>query len=161
MAKSLRVLAMLGALGGALGEYYQCSVPATDTAACKGAIDDAAVAPGFCVSRFHGDIRLPRGLLVVPGGDILVVERVDKDLGSAKIVKLFDADGDNVAEGRVDLVAQPGLNHGLAYLAGHIYASSSTTVYRWPFVSGSLDPITTSPETVVHSMNADGQVTRA
>ena len=52
---------------------------------------------------------------------------------------------------------QPDLNHGLAYRDGFIYASSDTTVFRWPFASGTRAPITASAETVVHSMNADGQ----
>lgn len=142
----------------AAASFYQCSVPIADTSKCSDTILDAAIAPGFCAVQFRDNIMMPRGLEVTPEGDVLVLERVSKDLSSAKIVKLYDTDGDNVAESKIDLVSMQGLNHGLAYRNGHIYASSSATVFRWPFTPASLEPITTSAEIVVHSMNADGQV---
>ena len=54
-------------------------------------------------------------------------------------------------------LSRPNLNHGLEVTATHVYASESTTVYRWP-----LDPVThtataTSRETVVVNINADGR----
>jgi glucose/arabinose dehydrogenase len=138
----------------ARASFYQCSVPALDTGACPGAISDAAIAAGFCAKAFKKDLKKPRGLEVTPQGDILVVER---GTSTANILLLHDDDGDQVAEGKTVLVEQAGLNHGLAYRDGFIYASSSTTVFRWPFTSGTRTPIAAAAETVVHSMNADGQ----
>ena len=110
-------------------------------------------------SRARGECVTAVAVQITPQGDILVVERgsTSRDLSNAKIVLLHDDDGDLVAEGKTVLVQQPDLNHGLAYRDGFIYASSDTTVFRWPFASGTRAPITASAETVVHSMNADGQ----
>lgn len=154
----LLVLLALIASNQAVASFYQCSVPAADTSTCSETIQNAATAPGFCATLFHGSIMMPRGLEVTPEGDVLVLERVSKALTNAKIVKLVDADSDNVAERKIDLVSMPDLNHGLAYHNGKLYASSSTTVFRWPFTPASLEAITAPAETVVHSMNADGQV---
>jgi glucose/arabinose dehydrogenase len=146
------LLALLAITNAA--SFYQCSVPEVDSATCPTALPNAAMATGFCVSVFRSGIQKPRGLEVSPEGDILVVER---GTSPPQIVLLHDDDGDKVSEGKVVLVKQDGLNHGIAFFGGFLYASSSTTVFRWPYTPGSRAAISTAAETVVHSMNADGQ----
>ena len=176
------VAALLAVLvdGGNVGAaFYQCSVPAADSGSCPDALSHSAVAAGFCVSVFRSNVRNARGIevahrhararartnallhaltdtntQVTPAGDVLVVER---GTNPPQIVLLYDDDCDQQAEGKVTLVSQQGLNHGLTFSKGYIYASSATTVWRWPYLSGSRTAITAAAETVVHSMNADGQ----
>ena len=53
----------------------------------------------------------------------------------------------------------PGGNHGLAITATHVYASSTTDVYRWPYAAG--DRVATGPmETVVNGIPSGGHATR-
>ncbi|KAL7532382.1 hypothetical protein ACHAXR_009070 [Thalassiosira sp. AJA248-18] len=99
--------------------------------------------PTFCASLYTSGLVKPRGLhidtsnggLVKPRGlhidtsndEILLVER-----GNSRVVRL-DADGTNivpVAEGITDL------NHGIELAGGYLYASTPTTVYRWPYQTG-------------------------
>ena len=126
-----------------------CVVHVTTT--CSGpALADAAVAAGFCAQVFQAGLQAPRGLVVTPLGDVLVVER-----GAGRIVALHDDDGDGVAEGLSVIVTQAGLNHGLAHHGAYLYASTPTTVYRWPYVEGQRSGAGAGTA-VVTNMNADG-----
>ena len=58
---------------------------------------------------------------------IFVLER-----GTESIVRLVDSDGDGIPDTTEFVVYAPGLNHGLEVYDGCLYASSDTTVYRWP-----------------------------
>ncbi|KAI8905949.1 soluble quino protein glucose/sorbosone dehydrogenase, partial [Gorgonomyces haynaldii] len=49
------------------------------------------------------------------------------------------------------------LNHGMALSRGYLYASSDTTVYRWPYVDGSRTLIQAPAEMVVHNISASGK----
>jgi glucose/arabinose dehydrogenase len=135
-------------------------VPAPPTDSCYGpagaAVAEASVPEGFCAWVWAGGLSSPRGLETVPGGDVLVVER-----GRASVVVLFDDDGDGVAGAaeRVTLAAAPGLNHGLAVHDGFLYASSSTTVFRWPYVPGERTA-RGEPEVVVRDIPGGGHATR-
>ena len=109
--------------------------------------------PGFEAS-FFASAREPRGLLVVESGDVLVVER-----GSVSCVSvLYDEDGDGSsgADERACIASSaPGLNHGLAVHGGYLFASSDTTVYRWPY-SGTERSDLGQHTIVVQNINADG-----
>ena len=52
-----------------------------------------------------------------------------------------------------------GLNHGLARNGGYLYASSGSTVYRWPYESGQ-NFSSTDPEIVVNNIPSAGHRTR-
>ena len=54
------------------------------------------------------------------------------------------------------MVSAIGLNHGLAVHNGFIYASSDTTVFRWPYTGENFESIGTV-EVIVDNINADGQ----
>ena len=90
---------------------------------------------------------------------IFVLER-----GTESIVHLFDSDGDGIPDTKELVAYSKGLNHGLALFDGYIYASNSTTVFRWPLYDTSNSenndnyyafPLT-NPEVVVNNMNEDG-----
>src|SRR3954469_24961416 len=58
---------------------------------CKGHAVDAWAPPGFCVTRFSGDLSRPRHLVFAPNGDLLVATR-------SGIVVLWDANGDGESD---------------------------------------------------------------
>jgi hypothetical protein len=60
---------------------------------------------------------------------------------------------------RTTFASVPSGNHGLAITSTHLYASSMTTVYRWPYKLGDRMP-TGAMETVVHDLPSGGHATR-
>lgn len=53
-----------------------------------------------------------------------------------------------------------GLTHSIAFYDGYLYASSSSTVYRWPYVPGQFSLVNASVETVITGMEEPGHTTR-
>ena len=93
------------------------------------------LAPDIKVSTFHSGLRAPRGLLVTPAGDFLVLER-----GASCVSVIFeDKDDNGKSDGSVSCIATaPRLNHGIALYSGYLFASSDTRVFRWPFKERSM-----------------------
>lgn len=53
------------------------------------------------------------------------------------------------------------INHGIAFYNNYLYASSTTKVYRWPYVPGQFSLIDgTSVETVITDIDDRGHITR-
>lgn len=53
------------------------------------------------------------------------------------------------------------LNHGIAFNDGYLYASSPSTIYRWPYVPGQFSLIDeTRVQTVIIGMQTGGHTTR-
>ena len=93
-------------------------------------------------------------MLIVESGDLLVVER-----GGVSCVSVFwddDGDGMSGADERACIASSAaGLNHGLAVSSGYLFASSDTTIFRWPFAGTERADL--GPHTVVvQNINADG-----
>ena len=100
----------------------------------------ALLAPELRADTIASGLLAPRGLLVSPGGDYLVLER-----GSACVTIVYGQDdkqgGKDAAAASPPLPADRlrcvatanNLNHGLAMWGGYLFASSDTTVYRWPW----------------------------
>src|SRR5262245_17211325 len=110
--------------------------------------------PHYCMIQFATNLSAARQLAVAPNGDILVAT-------SGSVIALFDGNGDGVSDAgeRSTFATAPSLNHGLAITATHLYASSTTTVYRWPYTSG--DRVASGPmETVVTGIESGGHSTR-
>ena len=131
-----------------------CGAPASAT------LQHAAIAQGHCAWLFATGLHTPRGMYVDPSGDVLVVET---DNGG-QITALFDADGDRVSGPNERAVLAPGgtglgLTHGIWVHDGYLYASSASTVYRWPYTSGQRTPLT-GQEVVVQNMPTGGHYTR-
>lgn len=86
----------------------------------------------------------PRSVVIDEVGDVLVLAR-----GTSQIFAIFQSNGAtqtaSIVEGK-----GLGLNHGLAYKNGFLYASSRQAVYRWPYRAGQRQPVSPSePEVVV------------
>jgi glucose/arabinose dehydrogenase len=123
------------------------------------ALAEGAVPEGFCAWTFAERLSTPRGIRHAPNGDVLVLER-----GSARVTVLWDADGNGVSgDGERAVLAQaPGLNHGLAVVPGSpgwLYASSASTVYRWPYTPGDRSDLG-EPQVVVAGIPSGGHSTR-
>jgi glucose/arabinose dehydrogenase len=129
------------------------------TASCVGpasaTLTAASVPQGYCAWTWATGLGTPRGATTNGAGDLLVVER-----SSASVTLLHDDNGDGVSDAseRISLGTAPGLNHGIAVGGGFLYASSSTTVYRWAY-SGGRAPLG-QPTTVVTGIPSGGHSTR-
>lgn len=110
--------------------------------------------PGFCAIELPIAVDQPRGVVSMDDGDdrLLVLER-----GSSSVVLLEDLDGDSVPESKRILASTSGLNQGLAVHDGFLYASSDSTVYRWPLSNGLEEEIVEDPTVVINNINDDGR----
>lgn len=91
-------------------------------------LQNAALPADYCAWIWARELGGPRGATVDERGNLLVI-------AGGAVVLLHDDDGDGIssADERVQLGDAPGLNHGIALQGGMLYASSATTVYRWPY----------------------------
>lgn len=113
---------------------------------------------GFTVSAFATDLKIPRQMLVLPNGDVLIAEGrgggapalrpkdiiagVIKKQGNTKIdggdriTLLRDADNDGVPELRTVLVENLNAPYGLAYVDGYLYVAEQDALVRFAFQPG-------------------------
>ena len=116
-------------------------------------LEEASLPVGFRASELPVSVDQARSVLAIGTSDILVLER-----GKSRVVLLKDTDGDDVPDSIVEIAIASELNHGLAIHGDYLYASSSTTVYRWPFIleqaTASLDDDAATE--VIQNMDADG-----
>jgi len=99
----------------------------------------------------------PRALFLDPSGDILVLSRS----GQAVIALTEVENGDGTVSVVQNRIANTqGINHGLTFFQGYLYASSQVSVFRWPYVPGNRTLITTPPEVVVNGIPNGGHDTR-
>ena len=118
---------------------------------CSKPLKDAKlISEEYCAQVFADNLDQPRGLFVTEGNHVLVIER-----GRGEIISLFDNDHDLVADEIATIAQQQGLNHGIAVFGPHVYASTSSTVYRWPYTEGQKT-VSKEKEIVVKNINADG-----
>jgi glucose/arabinose dehydrogenase len=124
---------------------------------CTGDTVDAWVSdPRYCVYAFASGLDHPRQMAFAPSGELFVSD-------GDKVTVLFDDNRDGAsADGeRATFATAPGLNHGLAFShdGAYIYASSSTTVYRWRYTAGARKAAGAA-EVVVSGIPDGGHVTR-
>ncbi|CAL8072895.1 unnamed protein product [Orchesella dallaii] len=105
-------------------------------------------------AEHYASVPSPRGLFLDETGDLLVSSLINR------ITIVYEVNG----TATTSLLVQPPLlvllNHGIAYNRGFLYASSTTTVYRWPYTPGQRTEITESEEIVVRGMPIGGHSTR-
>jgi glucose/arabinose dehydrogenase len=109
----------------------------------------------LCVYVYAENLGHARQMAFAPNGDLFV--------NTGDVVALFDGDGDGASTGseRSTFATARGLNHGIAFSPDHayVYASSDTTVYRWPYTAGARRA-SGAAEVVVSGIPAGGHVTR-
>lgn len=129
----------------------------TCVAPAAAALAHAWVPPGYCAATWASGLSGPRGMIVAPSGEVLVVER-----GKGQVTALWDADGDGVsgASERAKLAGASGLNHGVTLRDGWLYASSATTVWRWAWTPGARADLGAGA-VVVKGIPSGGHVTRS
>jgi hypothetical protein len=106
----------------------------TTTPTCTRPLPYAENPPNFCTQILANELLKPRGLFVTKSGRVLVLER-----GRGRVVELSLDDAGTESQ-QVYSIAESQhqesvhqLNHGLTVHRDYIYASSATTVFRWPF----------------------------
>nr|WP_314434174.1 sorbosone dehydrogenase family protein [uncultured Brevundimonas sp.] len=127
------------------------------------------VPQGFTVMAFANDLKIPRQMLILPNGDVLIAEGRGggapalrpKDIiagfikkrgntqidGGDRITLLRDADNDGVPELRTVLVENLNAPYGLAYVDGYLYVAEQDALVRFAFQPGQTG-IATAAETV-------------
>jgi glucose/arabinose dehydrogenase len=146
--------------GGSAGSDAGAAGSATRQATCPvpaGAeMPEASLPPGYCSWIFAQALTSPRGMITDSQGQLLVVEA-----GTAgAITLLWDDNGDRVNQTgeRLRIATTAGLNHGIALNGGYLYASTETTVYRWPY-DGS-HAVLANRQTVLSGIPSGGHSTR-
>ncbi len=110
--------------------------------------------PHFCLYKYADTLAGARQIALAPNGDLFVSV-------AGEVWVAYDANGDGISaideHERFSSVA--GANHGLALTATHLYVSSDTTVFRFPYVAG-LHTTTATPEVVVQGIDSGGHTSR-
>jgi glucose/arabinose dehydrogenase len=130
---------------------------------------EAVLSQDFCAFELAVTVDQPRSIRAVerivvengveiPQPALLVLER-----GSSSVILVY-GDDNGIMNTREVVASASDLNHGLAlsprlseYLH-HLYASSSSTVYRWTVdAADNFRPLNATPEIIVTNIDADGQ----
>jgi len=151
----------LNQTGGApdLPSINETLVPAMKISPPAGWNGEAPTVPqGFTVSAFATGLKIPRQMLVLPNGDVLIAEGRGghaprlrpKDViagfikkqgntkikGGDRITLLRDTDNDGVPELRAVLVDSLDAPYGLAYVEGYLYVAEQGALTRFTFQPG-------------------------
>lgn len=134
------------AAGGGTSEAATCPVPA------GAEMPEASVPAGYCAWVFAEGLTSPRGMVADSKGQLVLIEAGN----AGAVTLLWDANGDRVNQTteRMRIATVSGLNHGVAIYGDYLYASTATTVYRWPY-DGSHAALA-DRETVLSGMPAGG-----
>lgn len=119
------------------------------------------VPEGFTVSIVADDLMIPRQMLMLPNGDLLIAEgsgggapalrpkdviagvikargRSDVE-GGDRITLVRDSDGDGVPELRTVLIDDLNAPYGLAFVDGNLYVANQDAVMRFPYQEGQTE----------------------
>lgn len=116
---------------------------------------------GFTVTAFATDLSIPRQMLVLPNGDVLVAEgrggnapaMRPKDViagvikkrgnssgsGGNRITLLRDADNDGTPEVRTTFIDKLNAPYGLAFVDGSLYVANQDALLRFPYEEGQTE----------------------
>jgi len=145
-----------------LPDVSESLVPSMKIAEPTGWGDAVPTVPqGFTVTAMATGFQIPRQMLVLPNGDILVAEGrggnapalrpkdviagVIKKRGNTQVASgnritlLRDADGDGRAELRTVLIDGLDAPYGLAFVDGSIYVANQDALLRFPYVEGQTE----------------------
>ena len=136
------------------------------------------VPAGFTITALATDLQIPRQMLVLPNGDILVAEgrggnapplrpkdviagtikkkgNTQVDSGD-RITLLRDADGDGRAEVRTVFIDNLDAPYGLAFVDGYIYVANQDALVRFAYqpgqnrITASAEEVTKLPSRINH-----------
>jgi glucose/arabinose dehydrogenase len=128
------------------------AVPETCTGKMK--LDAFVSDPKLCVYVFASNVSGARGIAFAPNGDLFV--------NNGDVIALWDENHDGTSDSneRSTFGSAPGLNHGIVFSPDgkFLYASSPTTVYRWPYASGQRSG--QNPQVVIQGIPNGGHATR-
>lgn len=117
-----------------------------------------SVPQGFTISAIATDLKVPRQLLILPNGDILVAEGkggkaaalTPKDViagyikskgttpvkGGDRLSLLRDADGDGIYETRTEFATKLNAPYGLALINNQIYVANQDALVKFDYQDG-------------------------
>ncbi|MEH6664103.1 MAG: sorbosone dehydrogenase family protein [Brevundimonas sp.] len=120
-----------------------------------------SVPEGFTISVVADDLRIPRQMLMLPNGDLLIAEGSGggaprlrpKDVlaglvkaqgkssveGGDRITLIRDSDGDGVPELRTVLIDDLNAPYGMAFVDGNLYVANQDAVLRFPYQDGQTE----------------------
>lgn len=170
IASALALSAALAACGGPadvrdtgpqpqLPDIRQPLVPTIKIASPAGWNGAVPTVPaGFRIQPFASDLRIPRQMIVLPGGDLLVAEGRGgnapklrpKDViagyikaigttqveGGDRLTLLRDANGDGRPEARTVFIDGLDAPYGLALVGGALYVAEQGALLRFPYTPG-------------------------
>ncbi len=142
-----------------LAELNETLLPPMKIARPAGWGDEIPQAPpGFTVTALATDLKVPRQMLVLPNGDVLVAEGSGgaapklrpKDViagyikslgktpvkGGDRITLLRDADNDGHAELRTTFIDKLNAPYGLALVGGSLYVANQDALLRFSYQDG-------------------------
>ena len=142
-----------------LPERNETLLPPMNIATPAGWEGEAPTVPaGFTVMAMATDLKIPRQILVLPNGDILVAEgsgggapplrpkdviagvikaRGKSDVkGGDRITLLRDTNGDGRPETRTTFIDNLNAPYGLAFVDGSLYVANQDALLRFPYQEG-------------------------
>jgi glucose/arabinose dehydrogenase len=129
-------------------------LPAVIAASCDSTIQLPA---GFCATLVAESLGPVRHLVVTPNGDLIASlassRDRDRNVVAGGVVLLRDGNADGIWETRKRFGPEGGT--GIALGEGYLWFTSATTIYRWKWAPGQLEPAG-DPEVVVSELPAGG-----
>ena len=123
--------------------------------------DLPTVPEGFTISVVADDLMIPRQMLMLPNGDLLIAEgsgggapRLRPNDGLAGLIKargrssveggdritlIRDSNGDGVPELRAVLIDDLNAPYGMAFVDGNLYVANQDAVMRFPYQEGQTE----------------------
>ena len=123
--------------------------------------DLPTVPEGFTISVVADDLMIPRQMLMLPNGDLLIAEGSGggaprlrpKDVlaglikargrssveGGDRITLIRDSNGDGVPELRAVLIDDLNAPYGMAFVDGNLYVANQDAVMRFPYQEGQTE----------------------
>ena len=145
-----------------LPELDQSLIPAMHIAPPGNWNGDLPTVPeGFTISVVADDLRIPRQMLMLPNGDLLIAEGSGggapalrpKDVlaglikargkssveGGDRITLIRDADGNGRPELQTALIDDLNAPYGMAFVDGNLYVANQDAVMRFPYQEGQTE----------------------
>ncbi|KAI8847832.1 soluble quino protein glucose/sorbosone dehydrogenase [Chytridium lagenaria] len=148
--RSLIALLAIGAVVAQASQLQQQQIPlgTVDEVDAYIGVPGLTTVNGVSATLIADGIPVPRGIEFDDKGDLIVLSR-----GGSKVVALWKEDGVWQRKTIID-AADLQLTHSVILHEAYVYASSPSTVYRWPYIPGSRNSVDPkSIEIVIKDIN--------